>query len=270
MRAGLERVLGRDGLDLELVPAPRGATLEHGDVPAVGVDVQVVRIEMPDDDLHAARSQYCGTWPRLETIRRSASIAVYVGSTTSSPPSGVSSSPRSRPRSSDGNDLDRLGVEPGVLEAERELGRAVARDDHALEPVEQRLEVDVPDPRHVLAVRDRVVQRDDGERRGGARDQRPHRLVRARGVLDQEHQQPAAVHLDPLEAPEGGIEALETRDDLVERGAERAGERRRGERVVDVVEARQAERDPALLARAHGGRTTRSPARRARSPSPRA
>ena len=43
---------------------------------SVGVDVQVVRIEMPDDDLHAARSQYCGTWPRLETIRRSASIAV--------------------------------------------------------------------------------------------------------------------------------------------------------------------------------------------------
>jgi hypothetical protein len=57
VHAGLQRVLGRNGLDLELVPAPCGATFEHGDVPAVGVDVQIVRVEVPDDDLHAARSQ---------------------------------------------------------------------------------------------------------------------------------------------------------------------------------------------------------------------
>jgi hypothetical protein len=75
VRAGLQDVVRRNGLHLELVPAPRGAALEHGDVPAVGVDVQVLGIEVPDDDLHAA-TQYCGTWPRWATMRRSASIAV--------------------------------------------------------------------------------------------------------------------------------------------------------------------------------------------------
>ena len=64
VRAGHERVVHRDAVHLELVAAPRRPPLEHGDVPAVGVDVQVLRIEVPDDDLHAARSQYCATWPR--------------------------------------------------------------------------------------------------------------------------------------------------------------------------------------------------------------
>jgi hypothetical protein len=50
--------------------------------------------------------------------------------------------------------------------------------------LEQRLEVDVPDPRHVLAVGDRVVERDDEN--GGTRLQRAHDLVRSGRVLDQE------------------------------------------------------------------------------------
>ena len=41
---------------------------------------------------------------------------------------------------------------------------------------------------------------------------------------------------DPLRTAEGGGEALQARDDRVGRGAERVGERRRRERVVDVVE----------------------------------
>jgi hypothetical protein len=47
----------RHGPQLELVAAPRRAPREDCDVAAVGVDVQVVGIEMSDHDLHAARSQ---------------------------------------------------------------------------------------------------------------------------------------------------------------------------------------------------------------------
>src|SRR4051794_14617626 len=49
-------------------------------------------------------------------------------------------------------ELDRVLVEAGVLEPQGELCRPVARDDDALEPLEQRLEVHVPDPRDVPAV----------------------------------------------------------------------------------------------------------------------
>src|SRR5579864_5854118 len=41
-------------------------------------------------------------------------------------------------------DLDPRFVEARVLAPERELGRAFARDDDGLQPLEQRLEVDVP------------------------------------------------------------------------------------------------------------------------------
>ena len=114
---------------------------------------------------------------------------MYVGSTTSSPPSGVSASPRSIAASSDGLDDDARLVEAAVLEAERKLGGALAGDDDRLEPVEQRLEVDVPDPRHVAAVGDRVVQRDDGDAGWAAVDERADDLVRAGRILDQEQQE---------------------------------------------------------------------------------
>jgi hypothetical protein len=55
--AGNDRLTERNRAHLDVVSPPRGATDEDGDVAAVGVDVQVVRIEMPDRDLHAARSQ---------------------------------------------------------------------------------------------------------------------------------------------------------------------------------------------------------------------
>ena len=42
------RVAHPDRPHVELVAAQGGALREHGDVAAVGVDVQVVRIEMPD------------------------------------------------------------------------------------------------------------------------------------------------------------------------------------------------------------------------------
>ena len=55
--ARMERLSDGNGAHFELVPAPRRAPRQHCDVAAVRVDVQVVRVEVPDDDLHAARSQ---------------------------------------------------------------------------------------------------------------------------------------------------------------------------------------------------------------------
>src|SRR5207249_3084409 len=54
VRARPKRVAGADRLHFELVPAPRRAAAEDGDVPAVCVDVQIVREQVPDGDLHAA------------------------------------------------------------------------------------------------------------------------------------------------------------------------------------------------------------------------
>src|ERR687887_2239994 len=72
-----DRVARADGPYVELVPAPRRPPREDCDVAAIGVDVQVVRKQMPDDDLHAAASsQYGRTKPRRDTRSRRASIAV--------------------------------------------------------------------------------------------------------------------------------------------------------------------------------------------------
>ena len=73
---GLDRVPDPDGAHLELEAAGRGAAREDRHVPAIGVDVQVVGIQVADPKDHAARSQYCGTLPRRASTRRSASIAV--------------------------------------------------------------------------------------------------------------------------------------------------------------------------------------------------
>ncbi len=54
---GSQRLAHRHGTHLQLVAAPRRTPLQHRDVAAVGVDVEVVRVEMADDDLHAASSQ---------------------------------------------------------------------------------------------------------------------------------------------------------------------------------------------------------------------
>jgi hypothetical protein len=50
---GLERVADTDRPDVELVAAQGGATFEHGDVPSIGVDVEVVGVEVTDADSHA-------------------------------------------------------------------------------------------------------------------------------------------------------------------------------------------------------------------------
>ena len=186
-------------------------------------------------------------------MRRSASIAVYVGRTVSSPPAGVSSSPRSRAASSDGHDLDPVAVEAAVREPQRQLGRARAGGDEPVEAGEQRLEVDVPDPRDVATVGDGVVQRDHRDARRRAVDERPDRLVRARRVLDQEHQRAAGRRSRSARSgrtPPRSARARRATSSSAD--PERQRERRCSERVVDVVEAGQPQLD----------RAPRPPARR--------
>jgi hypothetical protein len=52
-----QRIADRDGTHLQLVTTPSCAAGQDRDVAAIGIDVQIVGIEVPDDDLHAARSQ---------------------------------------------------------------------------------------------------------------------------------------------------------------------------------------------------------------------
>ena len=66
----LDDVIGRAML---LDPAARP---QHGDVAAIGVDVQVLGIEMADPQAGHAASQYGRTTPRRVSTARSSSIAV--------------------------------------------------------------------------------------------------------------------------------------------------------------------------------------------------
>src|SRR5207247_5462080 len=99
-----------------------------------------------------------------------------------------------------------------------------AAPDQPPEPAEQRVEVDVPDPGHVTAVGDAVVERDEEDRRRPRVDQRPDDLVGAGRVLDQEEQQALAADVDPLETAESWRSRLEPAGDLVERRAQRMRE----------------------------------------------
>jgi hypothetical protein len=76
-----------------------------------------------------------------------------------------------------------------------------------------------------------------------------HDLVGAGRILDEEHEDDLVAGGDPLEAAEGGAEALETGPDLLERRAQRMCERCGGERVVDVVEAGERKPDPGRAVR---------------------
>jgi hypothetical protein len=78
VRRWFERRADGQRLDAELVPSGRGAACQHGDVAAVGVDVQVLRVQVPDTEDHAAPSpsQNGRVRPRSVAIRRSSSIAV--------------------------------------------------------------------------------------------------------------------------------------------------------------------------------------------------
>jgi len=87
-----------------------------------------------------------------------------------------------------GQDREQALVAEDLVAKAAGVRGAVAGHHDLREPREERFEVDVPDPRDVLAVGGRVVQRDDREPRSAPGNQRADRLVRARRVLDQEHE----------------------------------------------------------------------------------
>ncbi len=65
-----------DREDDELVAPHACPDVEHGDVPAVGVDVELIGVEVADRDPHCRGSQNAGTSPRRAATARRASIAV--------------------------------------------------------------------------------------------------------------------------------------------------------------------------------------------------
>ena len=71
-------------------------------------------------------------------------------------------------------------------------------------------------------------------------DEGAHGLVRPGRILDQQHQQPPVTDRDALEPAEGSRGSAEPCGDIRQRNAQRQAQCRRGERVVDVVEARAA------------------------------
>src|SRR5262249_61859420 len=78
-----------------------------------------------------------------------------------------------------GDDVDAPAVEAAVGETQGKLRGPAAGDDHSVERGEEWLEVDVPDPGDVAAVRDLVVERHDREGRGAAGAEPPPALRRA-------------------------------------------------------------------------------------------
>jgi hypothetical protein len=130
-----------------------------------------------------------------------------------------------------------------VLQPQRHLLGAGSRTGDIRDPPRQQLEVGVPDPGDVAAVGNAVVQRQPEVVRAVLEDQRAQHLVGARRVLDQQDQHVAAVDRDSLDAPERAAEALEPGADVVERRAQLQPRSRRGEGVVDVVQARELQLD---------------------------
>ena len=155
------------------------------------------------------------------------------------------------PRSSDGHDLDPLARQAAVGEAQRELGRAAAgRDERGRGPRAAARSRRPRSTRRHGRRRSRRSARSRATVRRAALDERAHRLVRAGRVLDQQHQQPRSPIVIRSKRPNAAAKRCEPGDDVVERRVERERERRRAERVVDVVEAGQRQLDARFALRA--------------------
>ena len=130
-----------------------------------------------------------------------------------------------------------------VLHPQRELGRARAGAGHALDVRRERLPVGVPHPRDVAAVGDAVVEHPEEVELAALERERAQDLVGARRVLDQQDRGRAAVELDRLRAPEGGLDRAEPGGDGRQLDAQRQAQGGGPERVVDVVEPGQRQLD---------------------------
>jgi hypothetical protein len=123
----------------------------------------------------------------------------------------------------------RWGGPACVLEAEGDVLAAVAAGPARGDAAGQQLVVDVPDPAHVLAVGEAVVERrPDLEARPGCVDggEQAEHLVRAGGVLAEHEAEAAAFEVDDFLAAEGGADICDAGADGVIGEAEDA---RRGD-----------------------------------------
>ena len=101
------------------------------------------------------------------------------------------------------------------------------------------LEVDIPNPGHVLSVGDPVVQREQ-ERAGLAElDRGSQDLVESGGILGQQQDRRTAVDGGALHPPEGRREIAQRRRSFCQRHAHRVRGRQRQDDVVGVVETRK-------------------------------
>ena len=162
--------------------------------------------------------------------------------------------------------MDHGGIDPGVLHPHREVRRTGAAAGDAADASREQLEVGVPDPRHVAAVGDVVVQHPQQVVAAGLEGQRAQHLVRARRVLDEQDPQlprPGAGggsvaggrggEGEALRPSEGRAHVGQPGGDRLDGDPERARKGGRREGVVDVVEAGEVERH----ARLTGGRAKR-------------
>ena len=241
--AGPDGLAETDRPVVQLDAAPRAPALEDGDVAAVRVDVQVLGIEVRDDELHAtASSQYGRTRPCSEAIWRRASMAVYVGRTTSSPPGRVPSTPYASASARSGRSAIFAGSSPPYLKrkasswAREPLTTSSWRGPTSGSKSTSQI--------HETSRPSAIASFSATSRRTGAPrvHERADDLVRTRRVLDEEEQDGAVARSDALEAPEGRTEPRQPGLDVVQAGAEDEGERGRSEGVVDVVEPGEGER----------------------------
>ena len=159
----VQRLADRAFVDIDLDAAALEAALHGDDVAAVAVQIKDVRVQMADIEFHFFRSSLFVE--RLD-VGMFADLAAQVEH------GGVG-------RHDEGwrrvradlteqlfvvaDKLDALGREARVLEAERHVIRAHARDEDARKAAllrGERLEIDVPDPADVRAVREAVVEQE--------------------------------------------------------------------------------------------------------------
>ena len=149
-----------------------------------------------------------------------------------------SSRPRSSARLEVGHDLDRRSRQAAVGAPQRELGGAVAREDEPLDAREAAARSRRPrSTRRRGRRRSRRSARATSDPRGAAATSVRTTSFAPAGFFTSSSSTRRSPIVDALEASERRPAARSPVDDLVGRGAERAGERRGGERVVDVVEA---------------------------------
>ncbi len=139
---------------------------------------------------------------------------------------------------------DASRLDPGVLQAQRQLGGARAGACRTAYAPGEQLEVGVPDPGDVVPVGDVVVEHAEQIVLAWLQGERAQHLVGARRVLDEQDLRLASIDGDGLRSSKRRSGALQPRDDVGQRDLQRDCERSCGEGVVDVVQTGQRQPRP--------------------------